>query len=237
MSPVTAVVQRFTPASRRWYGNLISRIGLRSGILLILLCLLPSFSQAQSLRGGGKSVIEAYRIALELDYTFLRTKADVRRFVELELLVPLKGNADYGLDPGISHPYARPAVKTFVERLGAQHKEACGERLFVTSLTRPKSWRARNKSSLSVHPTGMAMDLRYSRTSSRCRAWLESTLLLLEGKGLLQATRENWPKHYHVVLYPHRYLAYLGVREAHHEPCCYAESKNSALDFVTRFTK
>ena len=108
----------------------------------------------------------------------------------------------------MSFPYARPAVRTFIQRLGKQYRAACGERLVVTSLTRPRSHQPRNASPLSVHPTGMAVDLRRSN-NYRCRNWLEAVLLSLEDRGVLEASRERWPPHYHVAVYPKPYEQYL----------------------------
>ena len=65
---------------------------------------------------------------------------------------------------------------------------------------------------ISVHPTGMAADLRRS-DSSGCRQWLETVLLDLEGKGVIEATREQYPPHYHVAVFPNPYLQYLASRE------------------------
>ena len=58
------------------------------------------------------------------------------------------------------------------ERLGGQYRGACGEQLVITSLTRPATLQPRNASERSVHPTGMALDIRYSWDRS-CRRWLE----------------------------------------------------------------
>jgi hypothetical protein len=80
----------------------------------------------------------------------------------------------------------------------------------VTSLTRPLNRQPRNASDLSVHPAGMALDLRTSRRSS-CRRWIESTLLSLEKKGVLEATRERRPAHYHVAIFPTSYLHYVSA--------------------------
>jgi nucleoid-associated protein YgaU len=99
-------------------------------------------------------------------------------------------------------------VKLFVQRLGAQYRRACGEELVVTSLTRPLSEQPRNASTLSVHPTGMAVDFRTS-LNSVCRHWLESTLLYLEAAGVLEATRERRPSHFHVAVFPEPYAAYV----------------------------
>ncbi len=125
-------------------------------------------------------------------------------------LVRLSGNSSYRV-ADVSFPYARPEVKTFIERLGSQYRNACGEPLVVTSLTRPASRQPRNASPLSVHPTGMAADLRASRRPA-CRAFLERTLLTLEARGVLEATRERRPPHYHVSLYPKQYASYLAGR-------------------------
>lgn len=170
--------------------------------------------KAQSLLGSRASLLRQNEAAREHDYSYLRTSSDVYRFVDRGLLVRLKGNSDYALASGyVSFPYARPEVKLFVERLSDQYREACGERLVVTSLTRPMDRQPANASHLSVHPTGMALDLRRSARAS-CRQWLESTLLLLEDKNVLEATREKHPPHYHVSLFPNQYLRYLDSRDA-----------------------
>lgn len=149
-------------------------------------------------------------VAQAQDYTFLQTSRDVRRFVESGLLVPVRSSGALKLS-GVSFPYARPAVKTFAERLASQYRDACGNKLVVTSLTRPVSRQPWNASDLSVHPAGMAMDIRVSERRS-CRTWLERTLVSLERKGVLDATRERHPAHYHVAVFPHAYLSYVGMR-------------------------
>ena len=108
----------------------------------------------------------------------------------------------------VSFPVTRPEVKLFIERLSRQYRSACGEQLIVTSLTRPVANQPRNASPLSVHPTGMALDLRRPRNRA-CRRWIEDTLLHLESRGVLDATRERRPPHYHVALFPQEYAAYV----------------------------
>lgn len=164
-------------------------------------------AQAQSLRGSRASMVRQNSIAKQHDYTFLRTSGDVNRFVDRGYLVHMPGNSNYEL-ANVSFPYARPQVRTFVQRLAAQYRAACGEKLVVTSLTRPQSRQPRNASRQSVHPTGMAVDLRVSDRRS-CRTWLEETLLSLERGGILDATRERRPPHYHIALYPSQYDAYV----------------------------
>lgn len=176
-------------------------------IAALFALVLVSPATAQSLRGSPASMRLQNRVAKEHDYTFLRTAADVRRFIDLGLLVRFRGSRDYEI-ARVSHPYGRPALLTFVERLATQYRLACDEQLVVTSLTRPRARQPRNAHRLSVHPTGMAVDLRASRKTS-CRRWLDRVLLSLEKQGVLEATVERSPPHYHVALFSKPYLRYV----------------------------
>jgi LysM repeat protein len=162
---------------------------------------------AQSLRGSQVSMDRQERQATAHDFTYLRNSSQVRRFVDAGYIVPVRGNANYRLK-GVSFPYARPELRLFIERLSAQYRSACGEQLVVTSLTRPLSSQPRNASARSVHPTGMAVDMRRSN-SRACRSWIERVLLSLEEQGVLEATREQRPPHYHVALFPQPYARYV----------------------------
>jgi len=181
-----------------------SRVG---AFALAFSLLAPSAAEAQSLRGSRASVDIQNRVAREHDYTFLRTGGQVMRFVESGYLVPVRGNRDLELH-AVSYPYARPEVELFLRRLAPQYRQACGEKLVVTSLTRPQDRQPRNASEQSVHPTGMAIDLRLSGDRN-CRTWLEGVLVSLEKAGLLEATRERYPAHYHIALFPRQYVAYV----------------------------
>jgi hypothetical protein len=178
-------------------------------IPLLLLALLTTPAWGQSLRGSRTSVDRQNREARQHDFTFVRRPAQLERFVDAGLLVPLENDEHYRLH-GVSFNVARPEIKLFVERLSAQYLAACDERLVVTSLTRPTSRQPANASRRSVHPTGMAVDLRTPGTMA-CRRWLESTLLALERKRVLEATLERSPLHYHVAVFPDEYLAYVAA--------------------------
>lgn len=162
---------------------------------------------AQSLRGSRTSVDRQNREARQHDYTFLGRPSQLDRFVDAGLLVPLEGGDYYRLHD-VSFNVARPEVKLFIERLSGQYLSACGERLVVTSLTRPTSLQPVNASERSVHPTGMAVDLRVPSRAA-CRRFLESTFLTLERRRLLDATLERSPLHFHVAVFPDEYLAYV----------------------------
>lgn len=176
-------------------------------LLLAAALILPVAAEAQSLQGSRASVDRMYRTAQQQDLYFYQTSNGVRRAADRGTFVRLGGNADYQL-AGVSGPYVLPATRTFIERLAAQYRSACGQRLVVTSAARPKSQRLVNSVDRSVHPTGMAVDLRRP-TSGRCLSWLRSTLLALEGRGVLEATEERSPPHFHVAVFPQQYGSYV----------------------------
>lgn len=160
-------------------------------------------AKSKSLRGSSASMKRQNEVARKNDYSFLRTPTQVKAFVDKGRLVRLEGNDDYRL-AGVSYPYGRPEVKLFVERLASDYHAACGEQLVVTSVTRPISRQPKNANPLSVHPAGMAVDLRVS-SNSDCLSWLQNTLLDLEGQDLLDVTREYHPSHLHVAVFPQAY--------------------------------
>lgn len=165
---------------------------------------------AGELGGSLASVRRANRVARKSEFRFLRNAAEVREWVRLERLVTVRTTANYVVTD-LSFPYARPAVKLFLDRLAAQYRHATGERLVVTSLTRPVNHQPENASALSVHPAGMAVDLRIPARASH-RRWLERTLLSLEDRAVLDATRERRPAHYHVAVFPEQYERYVARR-------------------------
>jgi hypothetical protein len=178
---------------------------------MALIGLLATYASAEvpvSLRGSPGSMIRQNEVARSLDFAFVQTAAQLRELERDGVLLRLDGNADYEIADFVSFPHARAELKLFIERLSAQYRAATGEKLVVTSLTRPASNQPRNSHQLSVHPTGMAVDLRVSQRAAS-REWLEETLLSLESQGLLDITRERNPPHYHVALFPEAYLAHV----------------------------
>jgi hypothetical protein len=181
----------------------------REFICTALLALLPTaiFAAEGSLRGSPESMTRQHGIALEEDLSFARTPKAVLKEVEAGILTPLPGNADYRT-ANVSFAYAVPEVRMLVERLAKEYRATCGEQLVVTSLTRPQTQQPRNAHALSVHPAGLAVDLRISKRTE-CRAWLERTLLDMENKQLLDVTRERRPPHYHVAVFATSYRTFV----------------------------
>ena len=185
----------------------------RGGLLAILFALGARPAGASDLGGSLTSMTRQHRVAMNEAYDFLRTAREISRLAEAGELVAVEGNADYVVSPQVVHRYARPEVQRFIERLAAGYHQATGERLVVTSLVRPESEQPVNAHRLSVHPAGMAVDLRVS-SKARSRAWLERTLLGLEKSGVLDVTREYRPPHYHVAVFPAAYTAYADRRDS-----------------------
>ena len=167
----------------------------------------PTDTASAQLRGSPSSIARQHQVARRNDFTFLRTSKQVKEFVKEQRLQKVVSSKNVQV-AGVSFPYARPAVRVFVERLGAQFRAVTGQRLVVTSLTRPISRQPSNASELSVHPAGMAVDLRIPK-SAAARRWLEKTLLDLEDKVVLDVTKERSPAHYHVAVFPRQYEKYV----------------------------
>lgn len=183
----------------------------------------PAHAQTQAtlLRGSPASVERMYQQALDHDLKFYETPAAVREAVRLGRVEPLAPNADVRLH-AVSFPYVIASTRIFVERLGQQYRSACGEQMVVTSAVRPETRQPANSAANSVHPTGMAVDLR--KPSGRCLTWLRSTLADLEKAGVIEATEERHPVHFHVAIFPQQYASYL----AGAEPALIATSAGSA---------
>jgi len=131
--------------------------------------------------------------------TFYRTPGDIDEAVSDGKLVPLDGDASYELTNGVGFSYATREAKQFVVSFAPQYLAACGAPLIVTSAARPTSRQPRNSNPYSVHPTGIAVDLRRP-PAGPCQTWLRSALAELEQQGYVEATEERHPVHLHVAV-------------------------------------
>jgi hypothetical protein len=183
---------------------------LASLLVTLIADLNPRKASAQTLRGSRAAVDRMHDHAVDHGIYFYLTGEGIRRAVERGALLPLQPNRDYTTH-AVSYPYVLPATLTFVERLAGQYRAACGERLVVTSAARPRSMRLSNSVARSVHPTGMAVDLRKPQ-NPRCRQWLQQTLLQLDRAGVVEAIEEFRPPHFHVAVFPAPYTRYVQRR-------------------------
>ena len=132
-------------------------------------------------------------------FTFYRTPRDIDRAVSEGKLVSLDGDASYALTQGVGFSYATREAKQFVVSFAPQYAAACGAPLVVTSAARPTSRQPRNSNPYSVHPTGIAVDLRRP-PAGPCQTWLRKALAELEAQGYVEATEERHPVHLHVAV-------------------------------------
>lgn len=171
--------------------------------LVIVLVALGNFAEAQTLKGSAESINKQYRTAIAYGFSFVNTAQSLNSHLNTNQLVRVSPDRYMALHD-VSYPYAVQGTKLFLSRLSAQYYSMCGEKLTVTSLLRPKDRQPANSVARSVHPTGMAVDLRIP-SKAKCRTWLENTLLSLERERVLDVTRERYPPHYHVAVYSRDY--------------------------------
>jgi LysM repeat protein len=176
-----------------------------AAVLLVAASAALAPAGAQSLRGSPESVDRMYQQAQREHLQFSETAGDVHAAAGRGALVPLTASNDVTLRR-VAFPYVTPATKAFVAQLGRQHRAECGAPLMVTSAARPTTRQPANSVAQSVHPTGMAIDLR--KPKGRCLRWLRETLLELEDAGVIEATEERRPPHFHVAVFPTSYTRY-----------------------------
>ncbi|HEX6939485.1 MAG TPA: DUF5715 family protein [Longimicrobiales bacterium] len=199
---------------RRWARCVPFAGGLVVKAVAVLLILLlpwlvrqaPTFVDV-TLGGSPESMVRQYVVARASRLVFARTPADVARMVMRGGLVPAPGNGDYRLK-GVEYAFAHPATRTFIEHTARAYRRACREPLVVTSLVRPLDRQPGNAHPLSVHPTGLAVDLSIP-DRPECRAWLEGVLITLEARGVLDVTAERRPPHLHVAVFPGAYARFV----------------------------
>lgn len=137
--------------------------------------------------------------AVDHGLTFYRTPTDIDHAVAEGKLVQLTGDSTYELSRGVGFSYATREARQFVLAFAPQYHAACGTPLMVTSAARPTSRQPRNANPYSVHPTGIAIDLRRPPAGA-CQRWLRAALTQLEDQGYVEATEERHPVHVHVAV-------------------------------------
>lgn len=151
------------------------------------------------LRGSQESVQKMWDFATTHGLAFYQTPRDIDKAVAEGKLVPLDGDTTYQLTPSVGFSYATREAKQFVAAFAPQYFAACGAPLIVTSAARPTNRQPRNSNPYSVHPTGIAVDLRRPPAGA-CQTWLRKALAELEDQGYIEATEERRPVHLHVAV-------------------------------------
>ncbi|MEO6528002.1 MAG: DUF5715 family protein [Gemmatimonadaceae bacterium] len=153
----------------------------------------------EALRGSQASVQKMHDFAESHHLPFYLTPTNVSDAVKTGRLVTLTGDSTYELTSGVGFSYATREARQFVLDFAPQYFAACGTPLTVTSAARPISRQPRNSNPYSVHPTGIAVDLRRPNAGP-CQTWLRNALAELEARGFVEATEERHPPHLHVAV-------------------------------------
>ena len=151
------------------------------------------------LRGSKASVQKMWDFAVDHGLTFYRTPIDIDQAAAAGKLVQLTGDSTYELSRGVGFSYATKEARQFVLAFAPQYRAACGTPLTVTSAARPTSRQPRNANPYSVHPTGIAIDIRRP-PAGPCQRWVRAALAQLEDQGFVEATEERHPVHLHVAV-------------------------------------
>ena len=158
-----------------------------------------SGTEAQTLRGSKASVEKMYQFAAGHGLAFRASPEAIHADAQAGRLVPLGGSLDYQLTTQIGWPYVTPETKRWVEAFAEQYAAVCDAPLTVTSASRPLNRQPRNANPHSVHPTGIAIDLRRP-PGGPCLNWTRSALVELERRGVIEATEERHPVHLHIAV-------------------------------------
>jgi hypothetical protein len=143
-----------------------------------------------SLVGGQVSSSEQqFRYAAERQIPFMATEAEYQSRVSTGYFVRLESPF---MDVHARRPYALASTVAFMTEMSeAYYSFGCG-RLTVKDALRLSAERPSNGSVYSVHPSGMAVDLRVRDIGEACENWMNSYLLEKEAEGRVDATREYW---------------------------------------------
>jgi len=153
-----------------------------------------------ALRGSRESVQRMWDFADSHHLPFYLTPTNIDDAIKKGKLVALTGDSTYELTRGVGFSYATREAKQFVLAFAPQYLAACGTPLTVTSAARPISRQPHNSNPYSVHPTGIAVDLRRP-PAGPCQTWVRNALAELEAKGFVEATEERHPAHLHVAVF------------------------------------
>ena len=155
--------------------------------------------QPSALRGSKASVEKMYSFARQHRYPFYLTPATLDDAIAKGKLVPLPGDENYELARGVGFSYTTTESRDFIMQFAPQYLAVCGTPLTVTSAARPMSRQPRNANPHSVHPTGIAVDIRRPYPGP-CLTWVRNALAELEARGFVEATEEHHPVHIHLAV-------------------------------------
>jgi hypothetical protein len=181
---------------------------MKQFFLVLIITSVCEGAWANMLNGGKQARDEAAAEAIRQGILSAADKAEMLKFINEGRLVPIE-TGEFFVVEKMEHgyPYVLPETRDFLRRLGVFWLEHCNERLVITSALRPKNSPV-NSIDNTVHPTGMAVDIRNYHLSRHCRDWVESKKRWFESAGIIQATKEHRHPHYHLVVYPEQFRSF-----------------------------
>jgi len=175
-------------------------------VAAILVVFATKSIEAQKLTGSPESIQNQWLYARGTGLEFMPNAQAIEFYVAAGLLVDLRENPKLEF-VDVSFPFVLPSTKQWVDEFERIRPAFCGETLVITSGIRPLDRQPSNASLWSVHPTGISVDLRVPK-ERKCRAWFEKMFLNLEAANEIDVTKEKWPAHYHVTVFPARVRHY-----------------------------
>jgi hypothetical protein len=184
----------------------LSRLATAACVSLSFTVVLAHAAHAQrrpkvplELHGSKESVEKMYDFAQSHRMPFYLTPTNVDFAIAKGDLVALTGDSTYELTRGVGFSYSTNEAKQFVLAFAPQYLASCGVPLTVTSAARPMSRQPHNANPHSVHPTGIAVDIRRP-PAGPCQTWVRTALAELERQGIVEATEEHHPVHIHLAV-------------------------------------
>lgn len=168
-----------------------------------------------SLKGSPRALEYQNCMADRNGWTRIQDDRQLKRFVEVGLLVPLPQNKYVKIDKRLKkkHRYVRPATRTFILQISQRFYAEFGKPLWINSAARTVEYqkklikknanaaRGNRPGRRSPHLTGAPIDFGYKKLNARQMAWLERQLLRNENVGRAEATKEKGQAVYHVTVF------------------------------------
>lgn len=158
----------------------------------------PWPAESVSLVGGCQTTSEQQlQYAKGRQLPLMTTVAQYQERIANGYFVPFEGPYLHVL---ADRPYALPSTVAFVTEMSVAYNTAGCGKLVVRDALRLTTERPANGSIHSVHPAGMAVDIRVKYIKRECADWLRSYIRLKEVAGKVDGTHELEPEHLHVVV-------------------------------------
>ena len=145
-----------------------------------------------------ESIGYQYLYALAHEIPFLETPKAVDEAFARGELMDLRENPNLRFYK-VSYYYVKPSTKIWLDKFEFESRPVCGDELWVTSAMRPVNMKLWNSSPISVHPTGMAVDLRIPKRND-CYKWFLSHFDRDKKLGLIDYIIEKVEPNFHVAV-------------------------------------